>query len=75
MIFGYARISTKDQNLKHQLLVLNSVCDKVIIEKAPGKSTSERPELQGLISYLRGSDMLIVKSIDRLARNTKELLA
>ncbi|OMQ24814.1 recombinase family protein [Serratia oryzae] len=74
MIFGYARVSTKDQNLERQLSVLNSVCDKVITEKASGKSTSERPELQGLISHLREGDTLIVKSIDRLARNTKDLL-
>lgn len=74
MIFGYARVSTKDQNLERQLSVLNPVCDKVIAEKASGKSTSERPELQALISHLREGDTLIVKSIDRLARNTKELL-
>lgn len=74
MIFGYARVSTKDQNLERQLSVLNPVCDKVIAEKASGKSTSERPELQALISHLREGDTLIVKSIDRLARNTKDLL-
>jgi DNA invertase Pin-like site-specific DNA recombinase len=74
MIFGYARVSTKDQNLERQLSVLSPVCDKVIAEKASGKSTSERPELQALISHLREGDTLIVKSIDRLARNTKELL-
>lgn len=74
MIFGYARVSTKDQNLERQLSVLNPVCDKIIAEKASGKSTSERPELQALVSHLREGDTLIVKSIDRLARNTKELL-
>ncbi|WP_114193529.1 recombinase family protein [Edaphovirga cremea] len=74
MIFGYARVSTKDQNLERQLSVLNLVCDKVIAEKASGKSTSERPELQALISHLREGDTLVVKSIDRLARNTKDLL-
>lgn len=74
MIFGYARVSTKDQNLERQLSVLNPACDKVITEKASGKSTSERPELQVLISHLREGDTFIVKSIDRLARNTKDLL-
>lgn len=74
MIFGYARVSTKDQNLERQLSVLSPVCDKVIAEKVSGKSTSERPELRALISHLREGDTLIVKSIDRLARNTKELL-
>lgn len=74
MIIGYARVSTKEQNLERQLSVLNLVCDKVIIEKASGKSTSDRPELQNLLSYLREGDSLIIKSIDRLARNTKDLL-
>lgn len=74
MIFGYARVSTMEQNLERQLSVLNSVCDKVIIEKASGKSTSDRPELQNLLSHLRQGDFLIVKSIDRLARNTRDLL-
>ncbi len=74
MIFGYARVSSKDQNLERQLVVLNPICDRVISEKASGSSTSERPELQVLISHLREGDTLIAKSIDRLARNTRELL-
>jgi DNA invertase Pin-like site-specific DNA recombinase len=74
MIFGYVRVSTKSQNLERQLIALNPICDKVIIEKASGKSTSERPELLNLISHLREGDTLIIKAIDRLARNTKDLL-
>lgn len=74
MIFGYARVSTKDQKVERQLSVLQPICDKVITEKASGKNVNERPELQGLIMHLRAGDTLIVKSIDRLARNTKELL-
>lgn len=74
MIFGYARVSTQDQNLDRQLSVLNSVCDKIVTEKLSGKSTSDRPELQNLLSHLREGDSLIVKSIDRLARNTRDLL-
>ncbi|QWZ87326.1 recombinase family protein [Aeromonas sp. FDAARGOS 1404] len=45
MIFGYARVSTKDQSLERQLAVLEPVCDKIISEKESGKTTSERPEL------------------------------
>ncbi|EMB8998395.1 recombinase family protein, partial [Enterobacter asburiae] len=41
MIFGYARVSTKDQNLERQLAVLEPVCDKIVTEKESGKSTSE----------------------------------
>jgi DNA invertase Pin-like site-specific DNA recombinase len=36
MIFGYARVSTKDQNLERQLAVLEPVCDKIVTEKESG---------------------------------------
>ncbi len=49
MIFGYARVSTKDQNLERQLAVLEPICDKIVTEKESGKSTSERPELLNLL--------------------------
>ena len=74
MIFGYARVSTKDQNLERQLAVLKPVCDTIVTEKESGKSTSERSELQNLLSHLRKGDPLITHSIDRLARNTRDLL-
>lgn len=74
MIFGYARVSTKDQSLERQLTVLEPVCDKIISEKESGKSTSERPELLNLLSHLREGDTLVAHSIDRLARNTRDLL-
>nr|WP_282556409.1 recombinase family protein [Providencia alcalifaciens] len=75
MIFGYARVSSKDQNLERQLTVLEPICDKVIQEKVSGKNINDRPELLLLLSHLRQDDTLITKSIDRLARNTKELLS
>lgn len=74
MIFGYARVSTKEQNLERQLAILKPVCDKIITEKESGKSTSERPELLNLLSHLREGDALVTHSIDRLARNTRDLL-
>lgn len=74
MIFGYARVSTKDQNLERQLVVLEPVCDTIVTEKESGKSTSERSELLNLLSHLRKGDTLITHSIDRLARNTRDLL-
>lgn len=70
--FGYARVSTTDQNADRQLAVLKH-CDHVFTDKASGKSI-DRPELNKLIAKLRSGDRLEVKSIDRLARNTKELL-
>jgi len=74
MIFGYMRVSTRDQSLERQLAVLEPVCDKIISEKESGKSTSERPELLNLLSHLREGDTLVAHSIDRLARNTRDLL-
>ncbi|HEH9411622.1 TPA: recombinase family protein [Aeromonas salmonicida] len=74
MIFGYARVSTKNQSLERQLAVLEPVCDKIVTEKESGKSTSDRPELLNLLGQLREGDTLVTHSIDRLARNTRDLL-
>lgn len=59
MIFDYARVSTKDQNLERQLAVLRPICDKVITEKESGKSTCDRPELLNLLSHVRDGNSLI----------------
>lgn len=74
MIFGYCRVSSTEQKLDRQLVVLEPLCDKVLTEKVSGKSTSDRPVLQNLLSQLRAGDTLQTLSIDRLARNTKDLL-
>lgn len=73
MRYGYARVSSKGQNLARQLAVLEPICDEVVTETESGKTT-DRPELKRLMASLRSGDELTVKSIDRLARNTKELL-
>lgn len=74
MIIGYARVSTKEQNLDRQLAVLEPLCDKVVTEKQSAKLIANRPELLNLLAHLRKGDTLVTHSIDRLARNTKELL-
>jgi DNA invertase Pin-like site-specific DNA recombinase len=74
MIFGYARVSDRSQNLDRQLAVLEPVCDKIVTETESGKSTSKRPELLNLLSHLREGDALVAHSMDRLARNTRDLL-
>ncbi|MDU1653538.1 MAG: recombinase family protein [Leclercia adecarboxylata] len=74
MIFGYARVSTKDQNLERQLAVLSPICEKIVTEKESGKSISERKELLNLLSHLREGDILVAHAIDRIARNTRDLL-
>lgn len=73
MRFGYVRVSTEEQNEARQIEALRDRCDKLIVEKASGKTT-ERPQLQMLLESVRPGDHLIVKSIDRLARNARDLL-
>lgn len=68
---GYARVSSKEQNLDRQLEALQSV-SKVFSDKASGKST-ERPQLQAMLDYLREGDIVIVTELDRLGRNNKDL--
>ncbi|WP_175895375.1 recombinase family protein [Burkholderia cepacia] len=68
---GYIRVSTVDQNTERQLEGVD--LDKVFTDKASGKDT-ERPQLQAALDYLRDGDTLMVHSMDRLARNTEDLL-
>ena len=68
---GYARVSSKEQNLYRQLEALQSV-SKVFSDKASGQST-ERPQLQAMLDYLREGDIVIVTELDRLGRNNKDL--
>lgn len=74
MKFGYARVSTKDQNLSLQLDALKSEnCDEFISEKISSRH-KDRPEWDGLLLKLRAGDTLIVYKLDRIARSTTELL-
>lgn len=68
---AYRRVSTVDQNLDRQEFGDN--VDKVFEEKLSGKSASDRPALQALIDYARDGDCVVVHSIDRLARDLRDL--
>jgi DNA invertase Pin-like site-specific DNA recombinase len=70
---GYVRVSTVGQNLDRQLADME--LDRIFSEKASGKSVEARPVLRECMSYLREGDTLVVHSMDRLARNTEELLS
>ena len=72
-IVGYARVSASDQNLERQLSVLGDA-DRVFKEKASGKSQRERPQLREMLAFVRAGDTVVVKSPDRLARSTMDLL-
>ncbi|WP_180835405.1 recombinase family protein, partial [Vibrio parahaemolyticus] len=70
LIFNYLRVSTKIQNTERQLN--NVPCDRLFIDKASGKNT-QRPELEALLRFIQPGDHINVHSIDRLARNLKDL--
>jgi DNA invertase Pin-like site-specific DNA recombinase len=75
MKIGYARVSTQDQNLSLQLDALESAgCEIIYKEKISGAST-QRPELEKMITHIRKGDTVIVWKLDRLARSLKDLLA
>lgn len=67
---GYIRVSSTSQNTERQLAGIQ--LDRVFTDKASGKDAN-RPELANCINHLREGDSLHVHSIDRLARNLKDL--
>lgn len=76
MEYGYARVSTKEQNEQRQIIALMAfgVSGKCIyVDKQSGRDF-ERPQYQRLVRKLKDGDTLVVKSIDRLGRNYEEIL-
>ena len=74
MKIGYIRVSTAEQNTIRQEVLLNELgVDELFIDKASGKNT-DRPELKRMVAYVRQGDTVIVESISRFARNTRDLL-
>ncbi|MFJ5108131.1 MULTISPECIES: recombinase family protein [unclassified Glutamicibacter] len=72
-VVGYVRVSAADQNDARQLEAIGEV-DRLFAEKASGKSAGDRERLQEMIAYVRDGDVVRVKSPDRLARSTRDLL-
>ena len=74
MKIGYIRVSTEEQNTARQEVLLRELdVDEVFIDKASGKNT-DRTELKRMMEYVRKGDTVIVESISRFARNTRDLL-
>lgn len=70
---GYARVSTRDQNLDRQVEALKKCqVDKLFCDKMSG-ATTRRPELQKMLDYIRDDDVVIVTELDRLGRNNNDL--
>ena len=75
MKIGYIRISTEEQNEARQEVLMKELkVDQVFIDKTSGKNT-ERPQLKEMMSFVRKGDTVVVESISRFARNTKDLLS
>lgn len=73
MKFGYARVSTKDQNLDLQIDALEKVsCEKIYKEKV--SAVKERPVLEKMNAQLRKGDVVVVWKLDRLGRSLKHLV-
>jgi DNA invertase Pin-like site-specific DNA recombinase len=72
--YGYARVSTIDQDLTLQRQALRAAgCSVVRAEKASGSRRDGRTELQVLLDFVQPGDTLVVTRIDRLARSLKDL--
>ncbi|MBP1806950.1 recombinase family protein [Rubellimicrobium aerolatum] len=73
-LYGYARVSTTDQDLSLQEAALRAAgCQVIRAEKKTGTSREGRAELELLLQFLRPGDTLVVTRIDRLARSMKDL--
>ncbi len=74
-LIGYARVSTRDQNLHRQTDALTEAsCLRVFADKKSGKDTA-RPELVAALDFMRPGDTLVVASLDRLSRSLGDLIA
>lgn len=74
MQVGYIRISTVDQNIARQEVMMREMgVEKVFIDRLSGKNT-DRPELKKMMAFVRQGDTVVVESISRFARNTRDLL-
>lgn len=74
MLYGYARVSSKDQNVDRQinaLLEANVPEENIFIDKQSGKDFN-RPAYQKMLETVKENDLIIIKSIDRLGRNFRK---
>ena len=73
-VYGYARVSTTDQDLSLQQEALHAAgCEVIRAEKVSGGSREGRKELETLLQFLRKGDELVVTRVDRLARSIRDL--
>ena len=74
-VIGYARVSTQEQNLERQIDALQQYgIDRLYTEKMTG-TKKHRPELDAMLARLEAGDTVVIESLSRLGRSTKDLLA
>lgn len=73
-IYGYARVSTFDQNLDRQIDMLNEKGAEVIFQEKITGTKRDRPELNRLLDQVQNGDTIIIESLSRLGRSTKDLI-
>lgn len=72
---GYIRVSTEEQNtIRQEILMKDLGVERVYMDKASGKSRTGRPQLEAMMDFVREGDVVIVESISRFARSTRDLL-
>ena len=74
MLVGYARVSSESQKEDRQIAMFEQAgVERYFLDKASGKNT-DRPEYHAMMAFVREGDTLLVESISRLARSTRDLL-
>ncbi len=74
MKIGYARVSSRGQNLEAQIEILTRAgCEKIFEEKKSATSLTSRKELESALDYVREGDTFLVTRLDRCSRNTLDL--
>lgn len=76
MVYGYIRVSTREQNEDRQMIAVRECSipeQNIFVDKQSGKDF-ERPQYQRMVKQLKKDDLLYLKSIDRLGRNYEEIL-
>lgn len=75
MKVGYVRVSTEEQNTARQEVIMEELgVERVYLEKVSGKTKKGRERLDAMLQYVREGDVVVVESISRIARNTRDLL-
>ena len=75
MKIGYVRCSTAEQNEARQLKMMEEQCvEKLFIDKASAKNM-DRQAFKEMMTFIRTGDIVVVESISRIARNTRDLLS